>query len=77
LRTLARLFDLLVGAQQDRFWDREAQRLRSFEVDDQLKLNRILDWQIGWVGAFEDAIDVPCRLVEQSGEINPIRDQAA
>jgi hypothetical protein len=30
-------------------------------VDDELEFGRPLERKIGWLGTFEDAVDVPCR----------------
>jgi hypothetical protein len=40
IRTLARLFDQLVGAQQDRRWHFETKRLRGLKVDDKFDAER-------------------------------------
>src|SRR5262245_21551333 len=45
--TAAVSLDRLVGPLQERRRDREAERLRGFEVDHQLKLGGLLDRQIG------------------------------
>ena len=47
-------FDDFVGAGEDRWRDREAERLGCVEVDDQLECRRLLDRQIGGLGALED-----------------------
>ena len=49
-RVETRLFDDLVGAGEDRWRDRQAERLRGFQVDDQLELNRLLHRQVGRLG---------------------------
>ena len=54
----ARSFDDLVGAREARWRDREAERLGSVEVDDQLEGRGLLDRQIGRFGAGEN----PARL---------------
>ena len=56
------LFDCLVGAGEDRLWNRDAERLRSLEVDDQLKLGRLLDGQIGGFLALENSPNVSAGL---------------
>jgi len=48
------LFDHFVGACQHRLRHSEAERLGGPEVDDQLKGRRLLDRQIGGLGALED-----------------------
>src|SRR5262249_25031618 len=42
----ASLFDHLVGAQQERLWNFETERLGGFEVDDEPVCRRLLKWQI-------------------------------
>ena len=50
----ASLLDQLVGAQQERFGDREAERLSSLEIDEQLNFRGLLDGQISWLFALEN-----------------------
>jgi len=52
------LLDHLVGAQQDRFGDRNAQGLGGLEVDDQLEFGWLLDGQVGRFRAPEDLVDI-------------------
>jgi hypothetical protein len=47
-------FDDLIGAEQQRRRDGEAERLRGLQVDDQLELRRLLDGKIGRLGALQD-----------------------
>ena len=37
--------------------DRQGDLLGGLEIDDKLKLGRLLDWDIGGLGAFEDLVD--------------------
>ena len=60
LVTPDRLLDHLVSAQQERFGDRQAERLGGLEVDDEVKLGRILHGEISDLCALEDAIGIPC-----------------
>jgi hypothetical protein len=48
------LLDNLVGVHQHRLRHSEAERLGGPEVDDQLESRRLLNRQIGGLGAFED-----------------------
>src|SRR3954454_10338279 len=57
--------DDLVGAGEDRRGDRQAEGLRSFQIDHQLELVRLLDRQIGRLGAFEYLVDVGCGAPEK------------
>src|SRR5262249_5116867 len=72
-----RLLDHLVGVLQKRLRDSEAERFRRLEVDDQLELRRELDRQIAWLGALEDAIDIPRRAPVGVGQTNAVRKKAA
>src|SRR6266481_6040872 len=55
-------FDDLVGAGEDRWRDGEAKRLGGVEVDDQLEGRRLLDRQVGGLGALEDPSGVNADL---------------
>ena len=41
------LFDQFVGAGEQRIWHGDAECLGGFEVDDQLKLGRLFDGEVG------------------------------
>jgi hypothetical protein len=71
------LFDYLVGAGEQRGWNREAKRLCRFEIDNQLVLGWRLHGKIGGLLAFEDAIDVSCGAPVLVDKINAIGDQNA
>src|SRR5262245_36418560 len=51
------LFKDLIRALQYRLRDRKAERLSGLEVDDQVVLGGLLDWQVGRFGALEDLVD--------------------
>src|SRR6516165_6842248 len=56
---LAHSLDHLVGACEHGRWDADAERLCSFEIDDQFVFNRRrLHGQVGGLLALEDAIDI-------------------
>src|SRR3970040_2366706 len=55
------LLDDLVGAKQQRLRNGQAQGLGGLEVDDELELGRLLDREIGRLGALEDLVDVDRR----------------
>ena len=52
------LFDHLVGAGDERRRHCEAERLGGLEVDHKLVFSRCLHRQVGWLLAFQDAINV-------------------
>src|SRR6266702_4280845 len=55
------LLDYLVGAQQQRRRDKEADGSGSFEIEHELKDRRLLNWKIGRRGAAEDLDERPVR----------------
>jgi hypothetical protein len=61
---MSRSLDHLVGAGEQRGRHFEAGRLRCPKIDGQLKLNRLLDRQVGGLGAREDAIHIGRRASE-------------
>src|SRR6266581_3309321 len=65
-------FDHLVGAVEERGRHTETERLRGLEIDDQLELGRLLDWQVCRVGPFQDLINVGGGTPEQVGTVYPI-----
>jgi hypothetical protein len=48
------LFDHLVGANQECFWDCEPKRLCGLEIDDKLELGRLLDRYVGGLNAAQE-----------------------
>ena len=53
-------FDHLIGSQQRRSCDIEAERLGGLEVEHKIELGRLLDRDVGGLGAFEDFVhEVP------------------
>ena len=48
----------LVGEGEDRLRDRQTERLGGLEVDEQQEFRRLLDRQVGRLGAFQDLIDI-------------------
>jgi len=66
--TRAASFDHLVGAGEQRNWEREPERLGSLEVDDQLDFSGLLDRQGGGLLAFENSAGVDADLTVRIGK---------
>src|SRR5262249_5992621 len=66
------LFDDLIRPQQQRRWDREAKGLGGLEVDDQFELRRLLDGEVGRLGALEDLVHEICRSAVKLRQIRPV-----
>src|SRR5262249_26959972 len=67
-----RLLDHLVRAQEQVPRNREAERLGGLHVDDKLELGRLFDRQISRLRAFEDLVDIGCRVAEQRGAVGGV-----
>jgi hypothetical protein len=55
---LHRPFDHLVRPEQHRLRDHKTDLLGGFKIDHQLELRGLLDWQLRWIGAFQDLINI-------------------
>jgi hypothetical protein len=55
-----RLFDYLIRSPQQRLWNVYPDLLGRFEINDQVKLLGLLDWQIGRLGALQDLVHESC-----------------
>ena len=69
--------DHLVGAREQHRRHVEAERLSGPEIDHQLELGRLLDRQLGRLGAPEDAVDISRRTPVQVSDVNPVGHQPA
>jgi hypothetical protein len=49
--------DDFIGSIQHRLRNRQADLLGGFEIDHQLKLRRLLDREIGWLGSLQDLVN--------------------
>src|SRR5450631_2358803 len=65
-----------VGAQQYRLRNREAERLRCLEVDDKVELGRLLDRQVGRIGALENLVHIASGATEKVSKVRSIGHQA-
>src|SRR5262249_39016343 len=70
---LASLFDHLVGAREQRGWDREAECLGGLEVDHEVVLGRHLHWQITCFLALKNAIYIGRRAPVEIDDIGIVR----
>ncbi len=50
---LAHSFDDLVGASEERWWDRQFEQLGGPEINNEVELGRLLNWQIGRLRAVQ------------------------
>ena len=62
---------------QQCWWKSESERFGCFGVDDECELRWILHWQVGGVGAIEDAINVGGCVTHLGEAVGSIRDQSA
>src|SRR5580704_958941 len=80
---LSQLFDHLVGTTKDREWNSKAKGPGRLEIDDKLNLGHLLDRQVGWSLALENASSVDAHQTErlsQSPSVAhhaPVRDEVA
>src|SRR5215510_9355340 len=71
-----RSFDHLVGAQQERFRDRQAQSLGGGKVDDEIEFSRLLDREIAWLRPAQNLVDEVSGAPEQVHEVGAIGHEA-
>jgi hypothetical protein len=61
--TLPKLFDHRVGAQEEGGRHVEAEHLGRRHIDGELELGGLLDRQVAWLGALEDATRIGADLI--------------
>ncbi len=71
------LLDHPIGTGKKNSWHDQAQRPRGLQVDDELKLVRMLNGKTPRHGAAKDFVDVACGTPEDIGHIDPVGEQAA
>src|SRR6266566_4052168 len=64
--------DHLVGAQQERFRQLEAECLGDSEIDDQLELRRLLDRKLACLRAAQNLVHILARTPEQVRDVRPV-----
>src|SRR5262245_16219304 len=74
---IAMLLDNLVGSREHRRWDRQAEGLGGLEIDHQLERCRLLNREVGGLGAFEDLVDVISRAAKHVRKTGRVGYQAA
>src|SRR5262245_7940450 len=57
--------------------DRQTDLLGGLEIDNQLELRRLLDWQIGGLGAFQNLVDISRCTPKQLNKSRCVADQSA
>src|SRR6266550_332213 len=70
-------FNHLVGAREQRWRHRQAERIGGLEIDDQLELDGLHHRQITWQHALEDAANIASGLLVHGGRIGAVADQSA
>src|ERR1700704_2084954 len=75
--TPPRSLDHLIGPLQEGGRDRQAERLCGLEVDDEIELRRLLDGQVGGLGALQDSVNVDCSTSFHLGNIYSVGHEAA
>src|SRR6266516_1449992 len=73
---LAHSLDHPVGAQHERGWQLEADRLRGLQIDRQLEPSRLLDRDVTDLLAAKDFGQLPRQLPEHLGDARTIADQS-
>src|SRR6516162_9905135 len=77
IRKLTSSPDYLIGLEEERRGDGQAQFLRGLQVDDQLELHGLLHGQVGGLGTLQDLIHIPGYALELVRTAHPIADEAA
>src|SRR5213594_3627521 len=70
-----RSLDDLVGSDQERLRDRQAQRPGGLEIDDQLELGWLLDGEVARLRTFQDSIHVVRRAPVDGGKACPVGEE--
>src|SRR5262245_2462102 len=70
-------FDHLVGAEEDRRWYFDPERLCGAHIYDEFKLGRSLYWQVTWARSSKDAVHVLSRAAKMIGYVKRVCQQPA
>src|SRR5215831_3559855 len=71
------LFDHLLGAQQGRFRNSEAERLGGLEVNGKLEQGWLLDWQLSRLLTTQNSGNVLCGTTPERGIVRAVADETA
>src|SRR5262249_10036969 len=71
------LFNQLVGTSQQVTWHLETKRLRGCEIDEQLKVRWLYDWQVGRFFAFKNTANIETGSLKSVRLIGTITGQQA
>src|SRR5690242_9236622 len=70
-------FNNLVGRRKERLRHRKSQPPCDRKIESELKFGRLLNRQVAWFGAFQDLIDIHCRVATHLHLIGSDRHQRA
>src|SRR5205085_4015708 len=65
------LFNHLIGPRNHRFRDRKAERFGGLQINHKAEPARLLEWQVGGLGAFQDTIDERCGSLSDLAAVGP------
>src|SRR5215470_11024175 len=71
-RSKITLLDHLVSGDEQSLRHRDAERLRSLEINHQVEFRRLLDWEIGWLSAFQNLVYERSGVPIQLRKVRPI-----
>ncbi len=66
------LLDDLIRSRQHIRWNRQTDLLCRFEIDHELELGRLLHWEIGGFGSFQDLVHVHSRTAIEVSGVRPV-----
>src|SRR5215510_7010335 len=75
--TRAASFDHLVGAQEERLGNLQSEHPGSGQIDGEVELGWLFDWQVGRLCAAQDLVDILGRAPEKVGHVCSIGHQAS
>src|SRR5262245_10374375 len=70
-------FDYPIRPHQHVRRNRQADLLGRFQIDDELELLRLFDWQVRWLSSFQYLVDIYCSAPIQVGQVDTVRHKPA